>query len=441
MALAAPVAPPSARELSPKERLAQQPRVLQERIIGKLDDGELERLPWSWEGWNARPGQCEPEGDWSTWLVLAGRGFGKSRAGAEWVRKQVEVGKAKRIALVGRTVADVREVMIEGESGLLAISPSWNMPTWEPSKRRLTWPNGSIATSYSADKPDQLRGPQHDAAWCDELAAWPSFDAWDQLQFGLRLGANPRQIVTTTPRPLKVIRDLMGRGTTHVTRGSTYDNLHNLAPTFAEQIINRYEGTRLGRQELYAEILDDFPGALWTRSTFEADGFYCEVPPDRLRIVVAVDPAISSNDESNETGIVVCARGQDKRGYVLADISKVGTPDQWARAAVLAYHEFAADKIVYETNQGGEMVAGTIKTVDPTIPLKAVRASRGKIARAEPVAALYEQGKISHCGIFHQLEDQMCTYTADTRESPDRLDALVWGMSEVMLRGGGLRAA
>ncbi|PZN08384.1 MAG: ATP-binding protein [Bacillota bacterium] len=401
--------------------------------MADLSDEEAEALLYDWRFW-ARPKQLPPEGPWRIWLILAGRGFGKTRTGAEWVREQVERHGRRRIAIVGRTAADVRDVMVEGESGILSISPPWFRPVYEPSKRRLTWPNGAIATLYSADEPDLLRGPQHDAAWADELAAWRRPEAWDNLMFGLRLGPDPRVVVTTTPRPVKIIRDLLQDPTCVVTRGSTYENAANLAPAFLEQIISRYEGTRLGRQELYGEVLDDVPGALWQRKRI--DELRVREAPELVRVVVAIDPAVTSEEGSDETGIVVAGRGVDGHAYVLADRSCRMSPDGWARRAVKAYYDFDGDRIVGEVNNGGDLVETVIRTVDPKVPYKAVRASRGKAVRAEPVAALYEQGKVHHVGTFEHLEDQLCQITPDGYQgagSPDRADALVWALTELML--------
>ena len=402
-----------------------------DQILASLTKTEIASLEFCWEFW-ARPSQLAPPGDWDTWLILAGRGWGKTRTGAEWCRAQVESGTAKRLALVAPTSADARDVMVEGQSGVLAICPPDRRPTYEPSKRRLTWPCGAIATLYSADEPDRLRGPQHDAAWADELAAWRYPEAWDQLQLGLRLGARPRTIVTTTPRPTKIVRALAKSERTALVIGSTYDNRANLAPAFLQAIREQYEGTRLGRQELYAEILDDAPGALWARSTIE-QARARQAPAGLERVVVAIDPAATSKASSDETGIVVAARGVDGRGYVLADLSGRYTPDQWARVALRAYTSHRADRIVAEVNNGGEMIGHTIKTLAPNVPYKAIHASRGKRTRAEPIAALYEQGRVSHVGSFPMLEDQMCTWDAsDGSPSPDRLDAVVWALSEVM---------
>jgi len=372
----------------------------------------------------ARPAQLAPDGDWTVWLYSGGRGAGKSRAGAEWVHEQVQKG-ARRIALVGPTAGDVRDVMVEGESGILNCGPV--RPTYEPSKRRVTWPNGAIATTYSADEPDRLRGPQHDAAWCDEIAAWRYPQAWDMLMLGLRLGTDPRVVATTTPKPVKLVRDLMA--TAVVTRSTTYDNLDNLAPTFREQILSRYEGTRLGRQELLAELLEDVPGALWTRDLIEkARG----VAPDLSRIVVAIDPAVTSGEQSDATGIIVVGSIQNV-GYVLEDLSGRYPPEQWANIAVDAYRRWEADRIVAEANNGGDLVASVLRAVNPNVPVRLVRASRGKRARAEPVSALYEQGRIIHAGTFPELEDELCVWTPDTVESPDRMDAMVWGLTDLML--------
>lgn len=348
-------------------------------------------------------------------------------------------GTARRVALVAETAADARDVLVEGESGILAVHPPAYRPLYEPSKRRLTWPNGARATLYNAVEPDQLRGPQHDLAWADELAKWRYVQAtWDQLQFGLRLGARPRQCVTTTPRPLKILTTLIEDPDTVITRGTSYDNRANLAPAFIARIVRRYEGTRLGRQELNGKLLEDLPGALWTRARL--DELRCAQAPDLKRIVVAVDPAAGSGDTADETGIVVAGLGADGHGYVLEDASLRGTPMAWGRAAVAAYRRWRADRIVGEVNNGGEMIEHVIRTVDPTASYKAVRASRGKIVRAEPVAALDEQGRVHHVGAFPALEDQMCALSSDYARagagfSPDRADARVWAITELMLDG------
>jgi len=429
------------------ESLASLPASDRKTLIAELTEAEAAAFEYDWRFW-ARPKQLAPAisgpgGDWTTWLVLAGRGFGKTRCGAEWVRAQVcgvsplARGQARRVALVAETAADARDVMVEGESGLLAVHPPGFRPLYQPSKRRLVWPNGARATLYNAIEPDQLRGPQHDLAWADELAKWRHAEAtWDQLQFGLRLGARPRQCVTTTPRPIKIVKALMQDPDTIVTRGSSRENMANLAPAFIRRIIKRYEGTRLGRQELDAEILEDLPGALWTRDRIEA--LRVATAPELVRIVVAIDPAASSGSGGGETGIVVAGRGADGHGYVLDDLTLKGSPDAWGRAAVEAYHRWRADRIVAEVNHGGEMIAHVIRTVDAAVPYKALHASRGKVARAEPVAALDEQGRVHHVGTFPELEDQMCALTSDydratASYSPDRVDARVWALTELLL--------
>ncbi len=388
----------------------------------------------------ARDNQWPPEGDWDIWLILAGRGFGKTRTGSETISLWVEAGLAQRIALVGATSGDVRDVMVEGESGLLAIAPTGCRPLYEPSKRRVTWPNGAMATLFSADEPDRLRGPQHDAAWCDEVAAWRYPDAWDMLLLGLRLGPHPRTIVTTTPRPVGLIRDLLTNPRCTVTRGSTFDNAANLAAPFLSAIVRRYEGTRLGRQELYAEVLTDTPGALWTRAVIEAGRLGPDAVPALQRVVVAIDPATSVGEGSDETGIIVAGRSRDGRVYVLADMSARLPPEGWARAAANAYNRYSADRIVAEKNQGGDMVKATLKVIDPSLNVKTVHASRGKVIRAEPIAALYAEGRVFHAGVFGPLEDQMCQFCNDSAyknpspnsRSPDRVDALVWALTDLL---------
>jgi len=409
--------------------LADLPAVDRDGLLATLSGDALLALKENWT-FLARPKQLPPDGNWRMWLVMAGRGFGKTRTGAEWIRGLVESGQARRIGLVGRTAADVRDVMVEGPSGLIPISPNGMRPIYEPSKRRISWPNGAIAQMFSADEPNLLRGPQFDAAWCDELAAWKYNEAFDQLMFGLRLGSDPRCVITTTPRPVKVIRDLIQSENCVVTTGSTYENRANLAPQFFEEIVKRYEGTALGRQEIYAEVIDEMPGALWGRELLEKCRIK-EVDTPLVRTVVAVDPAMGGT--RNETGIIVAAVDITGRGIVLEDCSVRATPDQWARKAIFAYHKYKADRIVAEVNQGGDLVERVLRTVDEKVSYKKVRASKGKLARAEPVAALYEQGKVVHLGHLLKLEDQMCSYVPGDRGSPDRLDALVWGLSDLML--------
>lgn len=397
-------------------------------LLRDVDEGVANVWLHDWSLW-ARENQLPPAGDWRTWLMLAGRGYGKTRTGAEWIRAQVEAGRAGRLALIGPTAADVRDVMVEGESGLLAICPPWHRPKYEPSKRRITWPNGALATCYSADEPDRLRGPQHDAGWADEPASWRYPDAWDMFQFGLRLGHDPRAVVTGTPKPVALIRDLLALPTTVVTRGSTYENRANLAPAFLDAIVRKYEGTRLGRQELNAELLDDHPDALWHRGTM-LDAFRVTRAPDLERIVVAIDPSATATGD--EAGIVVAGRSADGQGYVLDDRSLHASPEGWARAAIAAYHTHHADRIVAESNQGGEMVRVTLQTVDRAVPITLVHASRGKYTRAEPVSSLYQQGKVHHVGTFAALEDELCNWTPGDA-SPNRLDALVWALTDLLL--------
>src|SRR5215468_2547604 len=453
------------------EQLADLPKAEVDALIRALAPGEANAFQYDWR-YRARPEQLPPAEPWRIWLLLAGRGFGKTRSGAEWVRAEVKAGRRRialvgptaadarrvmlagrgfgktrsgaewvraevkagrrRIALVGPTAADARRVMVEGASGILAISPGPERPLYEPSKRRLTWPNGAIATTYSADEPERLRGPQHDAAWCDELGAWRYPEAWDMLMFGMRLGADPRTVVTTTPRPTKLIGDLVRDPICMVTRGSSYENRGNLAPAFFDQIIRKYEGTRLGRQELEAELLEDTPGALWSHGSIEASRL--RLAPGMTRVVVAIDPAVTSGEEADETGIVVAGKDQNGHGYVLADISGRYPPTDWARLAIAAHRTHRADRIVAEVNNGGDMVGATLRMVDRNVAFTAVRASRGKVVRAEPVAALYQQGHVHHIGTFPQLEDQMTNFTSDIDRaaagySPDRVDALVWAFS------------
>lgn len=399
--------------------------------LARLTDAELKILTYDWNFW-ARPNQLAPQGNWRHWLILAGRGWGKTRTGAQWLRQLVEEKQASRIALVGKTSADVRDVMIEGDSGILSISRPEFRPEYIPSKRKLIWPNGCLAFTYSADEPDQLRGPQFDAAWCDELAKWQYRMAWDNLLFGLRLGTNPRSCITTTPVPSAIIKELAKDPQTFVTRGSTYDNKDNLARPFLEAIIKKYEGTRLGRQELFAEILDDNPGALW--NTYQLDEARCAKQPELKRIVVAVDPAVSNNESSDETGIIVAGIDENDLGYILEDLSGKYNPNEWGNKAVYAYHKWSADKLVVEVNQGGDLVEANIRTIDRNIPIKKIHANKGKYLRAEPISSLYEQNKVKHVGVFAELESQMCDFTPGSGKSPDRLDAMVYALTELMIK-------
>ena len=422
--------------------LASQPLEEQQKFLKSLPRRSLKRLMHQWRGWQARPSQLAPDGNWRVWLILAGRGFGKTRSGAEWVREQAESGRARRIALVAENAAEARQVMVEGESGILAISRPHLRPVYEPSKRQLTWANGAVATTYSGDEPDQLRGPQHDAAWADEPAKWKyATEAWDNLELGLRSGSNPRIVATTTPRPIPLLRQLLRDPMTVVTRGSTYDNLANLAPAFIQRVRSKYEGTRLGRQELYAEILDDSPGALWTRELIEKSRR--DTYPDLRLIIIAVDPAVTANEDSDDTGIIVIGLGVDNHGYVLRDLSchlPATGPEGWAARAVNAYKFYNANYIIGEVNNGGDLVEGVIRQIDPRVVYKAVRASRGKFVRAEPVAQLYEQGRMHHVRTterpreFDTLEDQMCQFVPGNLDgSPDNMDALVWGASALFV--------
>lgn len=411
-------------------------------LLATLTDRQAEALLGDWQFW-ARPEQLPPAWDWTTWLILAGRGFGKTRTGAEWVRQQVDNRSAGRIALIAETQRDLEDVLVFGESGLWSVFPKDQKPVVTRKPVRITFHTGAVALGYNATEPDQLRGPQFDAAWGDELAKWRyAQETYDQLQFGLRLGARPRQMFTTTPRPIPLIRKLIADPTTAVTRGKTMDNRGNLAASFLKQVHDRYAGTRLGRQELDAEILDDTPGALWSRSQIEANR--CPLPDLRWvsRIVVAVDPPAVSGDSADACGIVVAVLDRDGTMVVIDDATVQGlTPEKWARAVVETYHRWNASSLVAEVNQGGEMVQAVIRAADPTIPVKMVRATRGKYVRAEPIAALYEQGKVRHAGAFPALEDQMVNFTLAGLPgggSPDNLDALVWAITELNSASAGI---
>jgi predicted phage terminase large subunit-like protein len=405
---------------------------MSDSVYGRLADAL--RNDWSV---HARPEQLAPPGDdWSIWLLLSGRGFGKTRAGSEWVESLIVSGRARRVALVGATASDIRDIAIEGESGLLSVCADYDRPLYEPSKRRVTFKNGAICTAYSAEECDRLRGPQHDYAWVDELASFANAQAvWDQLMFGLRLGKRPQVCVTTTPRPIRLLKELIARPDVRVVKGRTSDNSANLPPAFLAEIVKRYEGTRLGRQEIDGDILDDVPGALWSRDMIEAARIPKGIEPAMRRIVVAIDPAISVSETSDSTGIIVAGLGDDNHGYVLEDLSGKYSPTQWATKAVAAYKRHEADRIVAEANQGGAMVETTLRAVDRAIPVRLVHASRGKITRAEPVSALYEQHRVHHAGCFPELEDELCSFEPGSADSPDRLDALVWGITDLMLGG------
>lgn len=405
---------------------------------------ELTRLAHDWPLW-ARPDQLPPQEDtWTVWLLLGGRGAGKTRAGAEWVRGMAlglppfAAAPVERIALIGQTAQDARAVMVEGVSGLLSVHPDRERPRYEKSRRRLIWPNGAIGELFSAEEPDSLRGPQFGAAWSDELAKWRyAQEAWDMLQFAMRLGARPRQIVTTTPRPIPLIKELLASPRTVTSRMRTRDNEANLAATFLQNIVDKYQGTRLGRQELDGEMLDDRPDALWSRAGLDA--VRVRAVPELLRTVVAIDPPASSSAKADACGIIAAGLGADGRAYVLRDATVQGMgPLAWARRAVHAFHAAQADRVIVEVNQGGEMAEAVLRQIDAHLPIRAVRARRGKWSRAEPVAALYEQGRVSHVGALAELEDEMCDFGTDglsSGKSPDRVDALVWALTALMLDG------
>jgi phage terminase large subunit-like protein len=421
-------------------------------FLDTLSENALAGLAWLFEFW-ALPHQCAPEGDWRTWVVLGGRGAGKTRAGTEWVRGQVEgaapedAGVARRVALIGETYDQAVAVMVKGDSGLLACSPPDRRPRWVSSERRLVWPNGAEARVYSANDPEALRGPQFDCAWADELAKWPrAREAWDMLQFGLRLGVAPRAVVTTTPRNVAVLRELLERESTVHTHAPTEANRAFLADGFIEEIRARYGGTRLGRQEIDGELLAEADDALWRR--VEIDARRVDAAPEGASVIVAVDPPVTGHEGSDACGIVVVAviaEGEPNawRAVVLADCSVTSaSPGTWARAAARAYHRHGASRLVAEVNQGGDLVEVVMRQVDPLINYVAVRATRGKTARAEPVAALYEQGRVAHRGVLAELEDEMCLMTRrgfEGQGSPDRVDALVWALTDGLLRPAATR--
>ena len=422
------------------------PQQEQERFLNDLSEVALLVLPYLFEFW-ALEHQLPPSGDWRTWVIMGGRGAGKTRAGAEWVRSEVEgarpldPGRSQRVALVGETIEQVREVMVFGESGILACSPPDRRPEWQAGRKRLLWPNGAIAQVFSAHEPEGLRGPQFDAAWVDELAKWKKAEmTWDMLQFALRLGDNPRQCVTTTPKNVAVLKSIFGNPSTVTTHAPTEANRAYLASSFLEEVRARYAGTRLGRQELDGELLEDAEGAIWTMARLEAARV--SKVPELSRIVVAIDPPATSHEGADECGIMVvgavtdCAP-QGWRAVVLEDASvSAASPQAWAEAAIRAMERHGADRLVAEVNQGGDMVETVIRQIDPLVPFRAVRATRGKVARAEPVAALYEQGRVGHVTGLMALEDQMCRMTMrgfEGRGSPDRVDALVWALQDLMI--------
>lgn len=415
-------------------------------FIAQLSDNECREWQWDWNVWGRRT-QLAPQGDWRVWLVMAGRGFGKTRLGAEWVRERAEADPEARIALVGASLHEARSVMVEGESGLLSIGAPWRRPTYESSVRRLVWPNGAQAFLYSAGEPDSLRGPQHSHAWCDEIAKWDNGSSratatWDNLLMGLRLGGNPRLVATTTPRPVPLVARIMAERTSGgvvMTRGSTFDNTANLPARFIAAMRQTFGQSLLGRQELHGEMIEDLQDALWTRALIER-GRDAQTPP-MTRVVVAVDPPASAHGDA--CGIVVCGIGNDRIARVLADCSvEHASPERWARAVADAARAWSADRVVAEANQGGEMVEAVLRAAEAALPLRLVHASRGKTARAEPVAALYEAGRVRHAGMFPRLEDELCglmpggEYQGPGR-SPDRADACVWALTELMLGRAG----
>jgi|SRR5579862_577771 len=403
-------------------------------VLAHCNDEKALTLRYTWAAWarEKQLWQIEAPEDWQTWLQLAGRGWGKTRGGSEWVIEEARTDPEGHIALVGRTVADVRGVMVGGKSGILSCSPPWFRPEYEPSKRKLTWPNGCIATTYSADQPDQLRGPGHTKAWADERAAWQYDDAWDQLQFGLREGAKPQCLVTTTPRATRAIKELAADAGTHVTRGTTYENRENLAPKFIREIERRYAGTRLGKQEIEGRIIDDVEGALWKRESM-IEAYRVRNSPSLMRIVVGVDPAVSAAEGSAETGIVIAGITENGHAYILADRSLRGSPNEWAASVIAGYHLFEADRVIGEVNNGGDLVETVIRNIDSQISYEAVRATRGKYLRAEPIASFYERGLVHHVGTLPELEDQMASWVPGEK-SPDRLDALVWALTKLLLQ-------
>ena len=432
------------------DTLRKLPKDKVDEVYKQLGPKKVEELKHTWSFW-ARDEQLEPEGDWNTWFVNAGRGFGKTRAGVEWVREQVKRG-AKRIAAVAATNSDIERVMVKGESGFLNVcwkgdktykGGKMGYPEWSPTKRTLSWESGAQVQFFSAEEPERLRGPQFELAWCDELAAWnKDQDTWAMLQFCMRLGKHPRIMVTTTPKPTKLVREILKNPTTHTTTGSTFDNAANLAGTYLKAVKEQYEGTRLGRQELYAEVLEEAEGALWTTDMLDKASIKHEDLPHLNRIVVSIDPAVTANAESDMTGIVVAGIDVNGVAYVLGDYTERLSPQGWASKAISLYHQYSADRIVAERNQGGEMVRRTLEVEDETVPIKLVHASRGKYARAEPVSALYERGLVKHVvnppdgASLNELETQMRTWEPlGSIGSPDRLDACVWALTDLSLNG------
>jgi phage terminase large subunit-like protein len=436
---------PIPRQRSSADLLRSLPETERAARVANLSEEQARSILFDWTFW-AREEQLLPEGDWQTWLVLAGRGFGKTRVGAETVR--IWAKQFRYVNIIAPTADDVRDIAVEGESGILAICPRSERPAYRPSKSRLEWPNGARSLLFTADEPERLRGKQHEKLWADEVCSWRYAESWDQAMFGLRLGRNPQAVVTTTPKPVPIIRALIADPNTVTTRGSTYDNRQNLAEKFFAQVITKYEGTRLGRQELNAELLDDNPRALWKRADIER-GRVREAPPTLQRVAVGLDPNVKNRDYAqlrregatalDEAGIVIAARDTQSppHFYVLDDRSIDAGPNEWGKAAVKGYRDFSADRLVGEVNNGGDMVEMTIRHVDPNVSYKSVTASRGKAIRAEPIAALYEQGRVHHVGTFAKLEDEMCDFDpVTTVKSPNRMDALVWALTELTDEAG-----
>ncbi|MBV1918534.1 MAG: terminase family protein [Sphingomonadaceae bacterium] len=422
------------------EWLLSLPPAQRQLALNTLTKAERQELTWHWRLW-ARNQQLAPAGDWRIWVIMAGRGFGKTRAGAEWVREIASADPSARIALVGASLGEVRAVMVEGESGILATSPPRRRPKFEPSVRRLTWPNGAQAILYSAGEAESLRGPQHSHAWCDEIAKWENVGgkaerAWDNLLLGLRLGEMPRLLATTTPRAVPLLRRLLAENGLVLTKGRTEDNADNLPARFLKDVRRSFGKSLLGRQELDGELIEDIDGALWTRGLIESCRESAGIAA-AARIVIGVDPPASAKGDA--CGIIVVALGEDGVGHVLADVSvRKPSPERWARAVAKASQVWMADRVIAEANQGGAMVESVLRAADISLPLKLVHASKGKAARAEPVAALYEAGRVRHAGIFPELEDELCGLMAGggyegPGRSPDRADALVWALTELML--------
>lgn len=417
------------------ESLASLSASKREKWTQNLTEAEAATILWDWRLW-ARPKQLEPEGDWLFWFIKSGRGFGKTRAAAEWIRHHIDNDTYRYFSFVGPTYGDLRRLMIEGESGILSVFPPDKTPKFNRNANSITFYNGAEANCYTAKDPERIRGSQCQAFWAEELASWPYVqEAWDQLMFAFRLPhKQPRGVITSTPRPIKLVKELVERDDCHVTSGASYENQSNLSPAYYANVIKPYEGTRLGRQEIEGEILDDVPGALWQRAVLERQRIR-EITITLKRIVVAIDPSISAGEDSHECGMVVAGLGSNDQGYLLEDLSERMPSSEWGARAVAAYHRHEADCIVAEVNNGGDLVETQIKVEDKTVPVKQVRATRGKAVRAEPIARLYEQGQIWHLGAFPALEDQMCAFLplSPDDEPNDRVDADVWAFTDLML--------